>query len=362
MTMKLEVSGIEYDNFTSASCELRLDALSNSFSFEAAAAEGEALPFKGGEECKVIVNDETVLTGFIEIIEVSYDANDHIIFIAGRDKTNDLLDSTVTAIDDIRAPITLKEIIEKVISNIGISIEVIEDVSTDSFNPAEDIAAADAGTNAFSFIEQFARKRQVLLTSNSDGNIVITSGSAEQAAGGIQHIIGEFDNNVLNASFSFDISQRFNSYIFKSELSPIAANNAGVTENSSIVDQTGSILDEDIREGRQLVIESELTSSDAQNEVRAIWEANIRKARSLNYSATVHGYAVEPNGDLWQINKLYQIVDDYIGKQEPMLCNSILFTLDTSNGEQTILGFVDQNAYSLELTDPSTSITADLII
>jgi len=67
MTMVLEVNGVQYDNFTAASCEIRLDALSNTFSFEAVAAEGAALPFKGGEACRVIVNRQAVLTGFIEI-------------------------------------------------------------------------------------------------------------------------------------------------------------------------------------------------------------------------------------------------------------------------------------------------------
>jgi prophage tail gpP-like protein len=360
--MKLEVNGVQYDNFTSASCELRLDALSNSFSFQAVAAEGEAFPFKGGDECKIIVNDETVLTGFIEIIEVTYNADDHIILISGRDRTSDLLDSSVSAINDLRAPITLKEIIEKVIANIGSDLEVVDDVSTESFNPAEDVASPEPGNNAFEFIEQYSRKRQVLLTSNSDGNVVITSGSAEQVDGSIQHIIGAIDNNVLSSSFSFDISRRFNSYVFKSELNPVALNNAGTTENSSIVNQSGDVTDGEIRTGRQLTIESEITSSDAENAARAQWEANVRKARSLVYSAVVTGYDVEPGADLWQINKLYQVVDDYLGKQEPMLCNSVTFTLDTSGGEQTTLGFVDQEAYSLVLTKPSTSTTADLFV
>ncbi len=365
MTIKLEVNGVQYDNFTAASCEIRLDALSNTFSFEAVAAEGAPLPFKGGEACRVIVNGQAVLTGSIEVVDVSYDANDHSIIVQGRDKTGDILDSSINEISDLRAPITLKEIIEKVIANIGSDIKVIEDVATDPFNAAEDVAAPEPGDNAFDFIEKYSRKRQVLLTSDGDGNIVITDGSAETAVGSVQHVIGAEDNNVLASSFSFDTTGRYNIYKFASQLNPFALNSAGDTGLESVVNQSGGVTDPDVRIGRQLILIAEAPNSDDQNVARAKWEANIRKARGLVYSVTVPGYQVDltdTSSELWQINKLYQIVDDYLGKSEPMLCNSVTFTLDTLGGELTSLAFVDEKAYSLDLAKPQTSKTAGLVI
>ena len=365
MTMQLEVNGVQYDNFTAASCEIRLDALSNAFSFEAVAAKGEPLPFKGGEACRVIVDGEVVLTGSIEIVDVSYSAANHTITIQGRDKTGDLLDSNINKISDLRAPITLKEIIEKVIADIGADIKVIEEVSTLPFDEAQDIAAPEPGDNAFEFIEKYSRKRQVLLTSDSDGNVVITSGSGTSAAGSIQHIIGAEDNNVIASSFSFDTTGRFNIYKFASQLNPLALNLAGETGLDSVVDQGGGASDPDIRIGRQLVLVSEAPGSDDQNETRAKWEANIRKARGLVYSVTVPGYRVDPTKQgsaLWKINRLHQIVDDYLGKSEPMLVNSVTFTLDVDGGQLTSLAFVDEKAYTLDLAKPETSKSADLVL
>ena len=365
MSMKLEVNGVQYDNFKAASCEIRLDALSNMFSFEAVAAEGEALPFKGGEPCRVIVNGTPVLTGFIEVVKVNYDSSDHTIRVQGRDKTGDILDSNIDKISDLRAPITLKEIIDKVIANIGSDIKVIEEVSTDPFDQAQDVAAPEPGDNAFNFIEKYSRKRQVLLTSNGDGNIVITSGSSEEARGSIQHIIGAEDNNVLASSFSFDTTGRFNVYKFASQLNPFALNFAGDTGLDSVAAQSGGITDPDVRIGRQLILIAEAPNSGDQNESRSKWEANIRKARGLVYSVTVPGYNVDPTNSgskLWQINKLYQIIDDYLGKSEPMLCNSVTFTLDLNGAELTSLSFVDQKSYSLSLSKPQTSKTAPLVM
>lgn len=372
MTMMLEVNGVPYENFTAASCEIRLDALSNTFSFEAVAAEGEALPFGGGEACRVIVDGEAVLTGFIEVVDVSYSAADHTITVQGRDKTGDLLDSNIENVPQLKAGITLKEIIEKVIDDISgpditaaNKIKVIEEVTTKPFDPAQDVISVEPADNAFDAIEKYSRKRQVLLTSNSDGDVVITSGSAVKAAGAIQHIIGAEDNSVIASSFSFDTTGRFNIYKFASQQNPLALNVAGVTGLDSVVSQGGGVSDPDIRIGRQLVLISEAPGSSDQNEARSKWEANIRKARGLVYSVTVPGYRVDPTDSgsaLWQINRLYQIVDDYLGKSEPMLCNSVTFTLDVDGGQLTSLSFVDEKAYSLDLEKPETSKTAALVL
>jgi len=269
MTMQLEVSGVQYDNFAAASCEIRLDALSNAFSFEAVAAEGQPLPFKGGEPCRVIVNGNPVLTGFIEIVDVSYDAGDHTIMVQGRDKTADLLDSNLSGFELRGESLTLKQIIEKAIDDISNKdikpadkIKVIEEVTTEPFNPAQDQVAAEASDNAFDFIEKYSRKRQVLLTSNGDGDVVITSGSTTQAIGGIQHIIGASDNNVISSSFSFDTTGRFNLYKFASQFSFSPLNNAGDTGLESAVNQKGKAFDNLVRKSRQLVLVSESSNSD----------------------------------------------------------------------------------------------------
>lgn len=358
--MKLEVNGVQYTNFVSANCEIRLDALSNSFSFEAVAPNGQALPFKGGELCKVIVDGEKVLTGFIEIVSVNYNGDNHIINIAGRDKTADLLDSTLDNIDDIRGDgLTLKALIEKVIDVLGLDISVIDEVNPAPYSATEDIASGEPGDNAFEFIERYSRKRQVLLTSNGDGNIVIATNSGKTADGAVQHLIGASDNNVMSSTFSYDTTGRYNAYKMASGLNPVALNLAGDTDLASLVNQGGGVFDAEIRRGRQLILISESPFSDNNCEKRARWEADIRKARGLMYSATVPLYRVGgDSGDLWSTNTIYQITDDFVGKIEPMLCNSITFSFDVTSGRNTTLGFVGEKAYTLLLEDDPLSEVA----
>lgn len=350
--MKIEVNGIEYENFLSSSAELRLDALSNTFSFEAAGSGGAPLPFKGGEACKVTLEGETIITGFIEVVSGSYDAGSHNISIQGRDKTGDVLDSSVSEMSDLRGANTVKQVIERVLENIGSDVVVIDEANSEKFNSSEDIQAPDPGDNAFSFMESVARKRQVLLTSDGGGNIIISKSPGQDTQVLLQNVVGATGNNILSASWSYDTTGRYNIYRFKSGLNPVALNTAGAASISTIVNQSGLISDTQIRAGRQLVIVAELSSSDEQMESRATWEANIRKARGRVYSAVVEGFT-HKNG-VWKPNTLVNIVDDFAGVSAQMLINSVSFNLDLRNGSTTTLSFVERNAYTLTLDEPKT--------
>lgn len=348
MSINIEVDGVQYTNFESASCQLRLDALSSAFQFSAVNPDGQALPFKGGEACSIYVDGEKVLTGHIERLRASYSADEHRVMISGRDKTADLLDSTIDTINDLRGDeLTLKFIIEKIIEHLGLDISVIDEVEPDPFSQVEDITAAEPGDGAFEVIERYARKRQVLLTSNADGNIVIASNSGTVAEGSVQMIFGAEDNNVLTSNFEYDTTGRFNKYRSSSGLNPVALVSAGDSDLASLVNQGGGVSDDEIRAGRQMIFVSESPFSSNDCGKRATWEANVRKYRGLSYSATVHGYRVgSDSGDLWQLNRLYQIVDESIGKVEQMLCNSITFSLSIDDGSMTSLGFVGKDAYT----------------
>lgn len=352
--MRLEVNGIEYKDFITLETQLRLDALSNTFTFEAAVPGVSQLSFKKGDPVRVIVDGEPVVTGFVEIIAGGYDPESHSVTIQGRDKTGDIIDSTLDDLGDLRSPISLKSIIEKAISNISNTIKVIDNANPKKFNEAEDITAPEPGKNTFEFIEDLARHRQVLLTSDSDGNIVIEKTPGGNSNGLLQNITGAANNNIISADFSYDDTGRFNVYKFVSSLNPIALNKTSNTQITTLVSQKGAIIDTGIRIGRQLVLIAESSFSDDSNDARAKWEANIRKARGLAYSCIVQDYRPEPGFDIWLPNRLVNIVDEFADINAQMLINTVNFSMSTTTGRLTTLTLVEKNAYTLTLSEPKS--------
>lgn len=352
--MKLEVDSVLYESFESARVDISLSTLSRAFVFNAVSTEGKPLPFKGGEPCKVFVDGEVVLTGNIEIVNVSYSSQEHTILLKGRSSTGDIVDSTLKSIE-LNPPISLASVIQKIISQLGLPIGVVDFPGLEDFNKAEDKIGPEVAENAFTFLENLARKRQVLLTTDGEQNVVIQRSEQQLISHQLLNVIGnEEKNNIIAGSVSYDHTKRYRNYLVKSQPNTSSAIFSGSTDLSTIADQGGSAQDVEVRIGRQLVIKAEKASSSEQAKERATWEGNIRKTRSAVYSATVLGYRTDSN-DLWEINKLVQIQDDFADINARMLIDTISFSLDLQTGRRTTLGFVDKDAYKVELEEPEVT-------
>lgn len=358
MTLSIEVDGTEYTGFIDAEVNIRLDALTNTFRFSASSNNQKPMPFSVGQSCTIRSGTELLLTGSIELINVDGDSESHTIDIAGRDKTGDLLDSTIGSLSDIRAPISLKAIIEKVIAHIGTNITVVDLANPEIFTKAQDVTAPEPGQMAWDYIERYARKRQVLLTSNALGQVVITQSSGVEVNAVIKHKLGSNDNTVLRYAVSYDNTGRFNKYVALGQNNPLALIFAGETSNSAIVSQKSEVFDDLIREGRQLALVAETSSASADLKKRVQWDANIRKARGKVYSATVRGHINQTN-NLWDINELVKVEDDRAGINSRMLVNSIKFKSDKENADTSLISFVEKNAYTLSLEEPTTDKTGE---
>ena len=349
--MIILVDGVEYSGWTSGVCKLRLDALTNTFEFSLTSKEAKPLPFRGGEKCVIKVDDEKVLTGHIEIINVDGSSEDHTIKIKGRDRTGDILDSKIGSLGDMRPSTTLKAIIERVIRHIGSKIEVKQNFVPKAYVTAEDLAAPDIGQDVWDFIQTLARKRQVLLSSDADGNVLITRSKATEIDATLQHLIGNDNNNVLEYAVSYDTTARYRVYRMSTQLNLIAIVDAGSSNNEDIVNQVGQATDKLIREGRQLVLITESAGSTPID--RSLWELNVRRARGEIYSATVHGFRNQ-TGNLWAVNELVQVEDEFAGINSRMLVNSVEFNID-ADGKSTTLSLVGKDSYILGL-DPTIRV------
>lgn len=371
--MELEVNGTRYSRFTEASAFISLDTIARSFSFTAVSTEGLPLPFKGGEACRVIVDGEPVLTGFIEVVNVEYDSSSHSITVEGRGKTGDLVDSSLLG-KEFSSSISLKKIIEEVLSEIDLDIEVFDNTDIEDFNPAEDKIGREPAENAFGYIEKLARKRQVLLTSDADGNVVITRSEPTPINVNLQNIVGSDENNIISASASYDNTNRFRFYVGQAQQNTASlsfgggevnlldivgpgadiedSNTEGGSEIQQAVEKLGE-TDPDVRKSRAHVYIAEKASGVDQIKLRSIWEANIRRTRSQLYSATINGYRTK-EGELWSFNKLISIVDSFADINAQMLINSVAFKFGISEGRETTLGFVAKNSYQVSLDEPDS--------
>lgn len=358
----LRVNGKQYTNFKNASVSFSMDTFAREFRFLAVGSGGDPLPFKGGEACQVFIDDNQVVNGFIDIVDIDYDAGSHNIEILGRGRVADLADSTLDKFELI-PEISLKASIEEVIKQIfnkktldGTDISVndlIGDLKL--FNKAEDQLGASTGDGAFDFIETLARKRQVILNENGIGNIDIIRTGNEKYEQKLQNIISSDSNNILRASVSYDFTGIYKNYIIKTQQNTSAFSFSGSSSNKDVVFQESCLISPGSRDGRRFAFVAEKASSNEQLIERVKWESNIRRARSRLYAVTFVGHQTH-FGEEWVTNKLISVNDEFVGIKEDMLVNGVIFN-ESLEGEITELNLIDKNAYN---PNPEEALSDDV--
>ena len=344
----IRVNGVEYDQYLSATVNISFETLANDYSFTATSNSGFP-PFKKGDLVEMIVDGEKKCTGFIERIEGNYSESSHSITYSGRDKTADFIDSNIDVLSDLKN-LTLKQLLEKIIDNIGSSLKVIDTVNPKVFNIAEDIIKCEPGDSCFTKASEFAKKRQVFLTSDGDANIVIANSEPVDTGSLLQHKINSETNNVLNASWMLSDEERFNRYSLRSQLDPVGLALVPSPDIATASNQSGGIiLDNEVREGRQFVAVKSKHSSEELKK-RAEWTKKIRRARGNTYTGTVQGFR-NAKKKLWDVNQLATIDDDFADISRKMLVSNLQFNYSES-GSLTTLNFVEKDAYIIAQQEP----------
>jgi len=375
----LKVNGNPYKNFISAIANRQMDAISGSYDFVATIDSFKNFPIKIQDKVVVEVNGTSVVTGFIEDVEPSYTSDSHQIRLSGRDRTTDVITSS------IKKPVSFKEgllrdIIFKLLNNNGIPVKniksseagnvenqgfigIIDLAEPEKFNK-NDIQDAVVGENLFEVINKYCKKRQVLASTDGFANIVLTRASKKtlpiklihkditRLGNLIEDVSGTTiltrQNNVLSGSARFSTEDRFNSYTVISQSNITGGNNVLPIPSSTIVSQSGIAIDEEIRKTRSLVISADTSNTSQTAEARAIWEANVRRARSQIYTCTVQGFSIKEGSDqIWEPNRLVQVEDDKTDIDSELLIRSVSYSFN-SEGSKTKMELITPDAFTLE--------------
>lgn len=360
MSIVLETGGRRYDNWTSARVERSLDTISGSFEFEAIADSVDSFPIPRGQSVRVYVNNVAVMTGFVDRIGVSYSANEHRITIRGRDKTADIVDSHIDETMEFKAPITIDEVIKRVLSNLELNdtkvINLVKDL--EPFKK-EELVSGKIGEKAFEFIDKYACKRQVVLTTDGLGNVVVTRASDKLLNVVLRNEHSHPFNTIKTAQVEYDDSERYNKYKFVTQANHSAEPDMTDAPTKS-TNRNAEYTDSEIRTSRKYVAVAEGNSKEKAVGDRAKWEANLRKAKSAKYNCLHVGHSPYSwDGEPYQPNSLVSVKDEFADIDDKLLIVKTIHTLSSSDGSTTELHLLTREAFMILLQEKDKSETED---
>jgi prophage tail gpP-like protein len=331
------------------------------------------------------IDGEPIITGYIDNVEINYDTSSHEIVLSGRDKTADFIDSTLES-KTFNPPIGFIALLTKLLEIVGYTvvtplkrigfgsvlpannkqISIINNAGAiESFSTSEGIQLRHS-ESAYDLIRKMAEKRQLILSSDGQGNILIRKIGDEQALTILQNIDQEgAANNIKNGSVKIDFTQRFNQYTIKSMLNPTSNGAPFGSEESEVsnvgVAQSGSSFDDQVRSTRKYTAigSSAMNSTDCKK--RATWQANIARTKGFYYCCEVVGFRQNLNeikslgyagNPLWKPNQLVYVNDNFANIDDELLIKSVTYSQDIQRGSITRLELVNKDSYSLSLFEP----------
>ncbi len=353
--IKFRIGNAVYKSFTAASVFTSMSTMAAAFELTTSIQEAtqSGFPIQKGQDVQVYVDDELVTTGRFEWFDQRYSAAEDSITFGGRTITGDVVDSTVGLVKEIKGGVDLVDVITTTLRGMGLAdIGVVDSVRLLRPFTSSEIISADVGMNAYDYLEGYARKRQVLLTSTPEGSIelVRNDGTGSGASLINRRHPNHGRNNVLAYNGGSDDRKRFNVYTARSQLNPSAPNFSALA--STVTGPSGIALDTGIRPGRRLEFTTEESMDAGECLDRAIWESNIRRsnATSAKYTVSPHKHRT----GLWRPNRIVEVTDEMADLHSGMLIRDVRFDQSVARGSTTELTLVPPDAYTLLASRPAT--------
>lgn len=300
---------------------------------------------QAGMACQVYVDDDQILSGYVDDIDPAYDARNHSLSVRGRSKLGDLVDCSTTGGQTTQGR-SLEDIARTFCKPFGIDVVVDASARKAANKPfATNDNVLDNGQPIWEFLEELARIRAVLLVSDIQGNLVIT-----RAGTGHADVALELGSNIKSASGTFSYRELFSEYTVTGQQAGSWHTDTADT-SQPIATQKG-----DSKRYRPFVVSSDNPADIAACRARATWQRNVHYGRSQGVTYSVEGWRQTPAGRIWTPNELVTINDEWSGLDNAeRLVVETRIQLNDRSGSLTQLRTMPKEAFDLVPLPESTS-------
>lgn len=347
MPVTIEINGTRFGGWERVRIDRSIETLSGAFSLGVSERwpgnESISRGIKPGDRCVVRIDKDVVVSGYVDDVDPSLDAESHDIDISGRDNTSDLIDCSAIHKPGQWSKLRLEQIAQELIDPFkGITIKTQVDTG-ERFTKF----ALEPGETVHEAIMRMCKLRAVLAISDGLGNLIFTTAGKSKTNTAL--IEGK---NIKSIQGHFSHLERFSEVHVKAQSQGSDHQKAAVTTGWK-----GTAKEPEIKRYRPLLVMAEGQANTKQCQERAAWEVATRSGKGTRINIQVAGWRQNKTegSPLWSINSLAWVQSDTLKIKQSLLIASVSFSLDESGGEITDIELVKPDAYKLirEIEDKS---------
>lgn len=346
----LRIDGADVAGWTSIQVSRTIDALADSFDLAIATSRlPDDAEIGEGAPCQVLFRGETLISGYLDEVDMSETADSSALTVAGRSRSGDLCDCS--AVHAAWHDTPGLQIAEDLCRRFGIRVaSEIGPLPTErSFKPTE-------GETVFDTLLRLARGNGCRIVSYPDGSIRFTRTGVLR----YPDVLIERGRNIVSSHVKRSWTERFSEYVFKAQL---AASDDAFGADAAV---QYSVKDEQVDRYRPFVVPTDQQPRDHRGrysanpedkkpvsplEELALWERNTRAGKSLQLEFDVRN--AEDLGGSWGHRYGIWEPNTIVGVRYPPLriAGEFLITAVTlvrdSAGTRTALTLTHPEAYDI---------------
>lgn len=316
--IELYVGGQIYTGWKATETYLDLESLAHYASLECAYTEADGVSIKNGEKCELKIDNELVLTGYIDRLDNSVAGDSFDLSIEIRSKTADLVDCSAgyQQIQNRDA----KSIAEELCKPFDITVK------WDSKQEPRKITwKIEPMDTVFDVLKMIARECNLILTTNGEGEVLFTEAGTENVG---TLTLGK---EVLSLQYTNDWTARFSDYICCGDNQSYRDDWKGGSET---VIKKGNVKttvkDEEINRYRPTLMMTDDVANGQNTKAMAEFERD--RSISMGKVITVRLRGWRNLTSLWQINQCLSVAASPVVVADDWLITSVTFILNGDDG------------------------------
>ena len=340
-------NGLLIENFIDFSLDKSIENFCNSFSFTTTQQMLSDKSIKQGSKIKIEIADELVFTGNVGLIQNNQELNSHSITVSGRDKTGELINSSI--LPKQYKQNDFKKLLRIILDDNGYSnIKINSDIAILPKLPSKSFVC-DKQQKIFDFIDDLARMIRVILITDENGDILITREGADLAVGSLD--LTSSSANIMSSGLSVDNND---TYKFIQLIGSLKTNSSKKRFNQKV-----EFTDTKATTNKRLIVNINMNTNKQNLSSIANWYMAVKRGKGASYSCSVQGfYTNVSSGLLWQANTILSLKDEANELNSFFLIQGVSYKQDNS-GSKTELSICNIGSFTEFDNNPflSTSVS-----
>lgn len=334
----LTLGGKSYTGWTSASVTRSIENVAGQFNLGIVKRIGESVDaLKPGQAAKLTINNQAVVTGWLDEFSANVNSNDFTLSINGRDKTGDLVDCAAVYQGGMWSGRTLEQIAADLCQPFGIAVrwDVTDAAASKTFGSFK----LEHSETVYEALGRAARMRGVLMTSNAAGDLVFTQAGTAHA-GSL-----ELGKTLLSIDYNHSWHDRFSLYKVVGGHACGGSVGDSITDVAQVTGPSAEVSDPEVTRYRPTIKIADHNITQQTAWARADHERRHAIAKSSRFTATVPGW-YRADGSLWDVNFIVNVTAAELGLDAvPLLIAEVEYQIGDNDGLTTQLTLAPRDGY-----------------